>query len=256
MGRGDGLAGSRGHGGGGFVFARGGMGFCVRAFAGGQTFDARTTGGGDGLAGSWVGGNGIRAGGIGFTGGGMGRRGMGGAKGEAIREDNGREGMGWRVRGGRLFARTTVSVTTEPVSRDGSPHARGHGGGRGKRGGGGKRDGFLRSRGRLFAGITGGEGWVGGFARTTGWGAFVFVGGGMGFGIRVREGGGMGWVPACVRTREGVVGERGGMGPRMREDNGGGKGGEDTGWVGGFVFTRGEGWDGFLHSRGHGRGGG
>ena len=111
-------------------------------------------------------------------------------------------GMGWRVRvrEGRLFARTTVSVTTEPVSRKMGPRmredterggfvprppsARGQAVDTGAgyaRGHGGRRGAFLFAgggRGRLLARTTGGEGWVAGFARITGWGGFVFAGGG------------------------------------------------------------------------------
>ena len=121
-----------------------------------------------------------------------------------------------------------------------------------------------------------GEGWVSACARTTGRGRICVRGGRDGLadarGQAMREdteGGGMvfarggysrgwrregGWVSACVRTREGVVGERGGMGPRIREDTGRG-----SGFVprlrGGRVSTRG--WrreDGSPHARGHGGG--
>ena len=230
---GDGVAGSWGQrDGGGFVFARGGY---ARGHGGRRKMGPR-----------------IRED-NGMVGGGKGDGAHSGSRGEALREDN-------RLRHHRTGQQ-----------EDGSPHARGHGGGRGKRGGGGKRDGFLRSRGRLFAGITGGEG--------RGVGPRIREDTGRGR-IRVREGRdgealGMGWVAGFVFARgKGWVGgfvgttgwgrmrvRGGGMGCRVREDNGtrahacsrgGGMGWRGWGRDGRGGFARGR--DGLPGSRGHGTG--
>ena len=178
----------------------------------------------------------------------------GGGDGLAGSRGHGRGGVG--VCEGRLLARTTVSVTTEPVSRKMGPRMR-------------EDTEGARSCSR-------GEGWVSACARTQR-GAFGFAGGGMGwrpppsrgqgFDARTREGrdglappafagagfrredtGGAGWVGGGwdggargKRRGEALGMGGGGMGPRMREDNGtrAGSGLRGEGWVGGFVFGRG-----------------
>ena len=145
-------------------------------------------------------------GGFGFGRGGMGwrvREGEGYSRGKREGRDGGWVAgcVGTRDEGGFVFARGRgwVSACARTTGRgegfgegregDGLPHARGHGGGTFVFAGGGMgwrvhgmgrvcvrggRDGLAGSWGRLLAGITGGEGWVGGDGggmdgRTTGW---------------------------------------------------------------------------------------
>ena len=190
-------------------------------------------------------------------------RGQGMGKGSFSRGEGSRGGgikaMGgcqWKVRldsrrrlhGGRLFVRTTDG--------DGSPHPRGQGMGKGSfsrgegsRGGGIKAMGGcqwkvrLDSRRRLQRGRL--------FARTTeGDGSPHPRGQRMGMGPPIREDNGWGWVPPSARTTDGdgsphPRGQRMGMGPPIREDNG-------WGWVPASVRTT-DG-DGSPHPRGHGMG--
>ena len=185
--------------GGACVFAGGGMG--AHACSGGARLFARTTGGE-----GWVsacartrdgGGFGFAGGGMGWGVGGLARiTGWGGFVFARTRDGGGfvfaGGGMGWRVR--------------VREGRDGLAHARGHGMGA-----------HLCSRG---------EGWVGGgrvwgFARTTGEGAFLFAG--------VAEGRGDGFLHARGQREGGAfLFAGGGIGWRVREDNGGGRG--KTGW--------------------------
>ena len=163
------------------------------------------------------------------------------AGGEAIHEDNGRGGMGCRVREdngmGRVCPPPSWGQGFDTRTRRG-----GFGFGRGGMGwwvlvhegklfarvtGGGWVPAFARTTGADACSCSGGEGWVGGLGRTREGGAGEFAGGGMGWRMREDNGtganscsGGEGWVPACVRTRDegGFVFGRGGMGWRMRED--------------------------------------
>ena len=168
--------------------------------------------------------------------------------GPRIREDN---GWGW------IPASVVTGVGSPRGDGDGSPHTRGQRVGVDSR--------FRRHGDRLPAG---GRGWVPASARTTGGGGFPLPSsrgqapcGGTGMGPRIREDNGWGWIPASVVTGAGFLrgdgdgsphprGQRVGMdsrfrlhwgqalrggtgiGPRIREDNGGG-------WIPAPVFTGG-----------------